>query len=115
MLYTGENTPLAAADSYTATQDIYIPDYVVTGDRYLLFVADIYNYQGETNEDNNIQAVAISLYAQDQIFNGTPGRDTLIGNDSNNLITGLQGADTLTAVNQKVFPQRAIANQAYVV
>ncbi|QFS51026.1 CARDB domain-containing protein [Nostoc sphaeroides] len=94
--YTGENTPLAAAGSYTATQDISIPNTVAGGDRYLLFVADIYNYQGETNEDNNIQAVAISLYAQDQIFNGTSSRDTLTGNDSNNLITGSQGADTLT-------------------
>ncbi|MEH1863767.1 MAG: CARDB domain-containing protein [Nostoc sp.] len=98
--YTGENTPLAAAGSYTATQDISIPNYLATGDRYLLFVADRYyygdNYQGETNENNNIQAVAISLYAQDQIFNGTSSRDTLTGNDSNNLITGLQGADTLT-------------------
>ncbi|MDZ8263045.1 CARDB domain-containing protein [Nostoc sp. ChiQUE01b] len=98
--YAGEDTPLAATDSYTATQDIYIPDYIATGDRYLLFVADkgYYgdNYEGETNEDNNIQAVAISLYAQDQVFNGTPGRDTLIGNDSNNLLAGLQGADTLT-------------------
>ncbi|MBX9255404.1 type I secretion C-terminal target domain-containing protein [Desmonostoc muscorum CCALA 125] len=101
--YTGENTPLASGGSYTATQDIYIPDYIATGDvydglrqRYLLFVADEYGYQVETNENNNIQAVAISLYAQDQIFNGTPGRDTLTGNDSNNLITGLQGADTLT-------------------
>ncbi|MBD2251345.1 CARDB domain-containing protein [Nostoc parmelioides] len=95
-LYTGENTPLASGSSYTVTEDIYIPDYLSAGEHYLLFVADIYNSQGETNENNNVQAVAISLYGQDQIFNGTSGRDTLTGNDSNNLITGLQGADTLT-------------------
>ncbi|MCF2152305.1 M10 family metallopeptidase C-terminal domain-containing protein [Desmonostoc muscorum LEGE 12446] len=91
-----EDTPLASGGSYTATQDIYIDNSVATGDRYLLFVADGVNFQGETNENNNLQAVAISLYAQDQIFNGTSGRDTLTGDNSNNLITGLQGADTLT-------------------
>ncbi|WP_414755083.1 CARDB domain-containing protein [Anabaena sp. CCY 9910] len=94
--YTRENKLLASGSSYTITQDIYIDSFVAPGDVYLLFVADHDHYQGETNEDNNIQAVAISLYAQDQIFNGTSGRDTLTGNDSNNLITGLQGADTLT-------------------
>ncbi|MBG1264753.1 type I secretion C-terminal target domain-containing protein [Nostoc sp. BAE] len=97
--YAGEDTPLAAAESYTATQDISIPDYLGTGDRYLLFLTDggyYSNNQGETNEDNNVQAVAISLYAQEQLFNGTSGRDTLTGDNSNNLITGLQGADTLT-------------------
>jgi Ca2+-binding RTX toxin-like protein len=91
-----QNTPLASDSSYTVTQDIYIYNFVAPGDRYLLFVADRYNYQGEINEDNNVQSVAISLYAQDQIFNGTPGRDTLTGGDSNNLITGFQGADILT-------------------
>ncbi|MBD2516973.1 M10 family metallopeptidase C-terminal domain-containing protein [Nostoc sp. FACHB-973] len=97
--YTGENTPLASGGSYTLTQDILIPNDVATGDVYLLFFADGGYYgsnQGETNENNNVQAVAISLYAQDQIFNGTSGRDTLTGNDRNNLITGFQGADTLT-------------------
>ncbi|MBG1265632.1 CARDB domain-containing protein [Nostoc sp. WHI] len=96
-----ENTPLASGDSYTVTQSITPYGFGGTGDYYLLFVTDHdgfqnQNNQGETNETNNVRAVAISLYAQDQIFNGTSGRDTLTGNYSNNLITGLQGADTLT-------------------
>ncbi|MFN6535591.1 MAG: CARDB domain-containing protein [Nostoc sp. EkiNYC01] len=99
------DTPLAVGSSYTATQDIAIPIGEDTGDVYLLFVADNYYYdnevtgignQGETNRYNNVRAVAISLYAEDQIFNGTSGRDTVTGDDRNNLITGLQGADTLT-------------------
>ncbi|MFN6539114.1 MAG: CARDB domain-containing protein [Nostoc sp. EkiNYC01] len=97
--HTGENTPLASGDSYTATQDISIPNFLPAGDRYLLFVADGGEYgnnQGETNEENNVGALAISLYAQDQIFNGTSGHDTLTGDDRNNLIIGLQGADILT-------------------
>ncbi|MBD2415927.1 hypothetical protein FACHB389_31060 [Nostoc calcicola FACHB-389] len=97
--YTGENTPLGSGDSYTLTRDILIPNDVTGGDVYLLFFADGGYYgsnQGETNENNNVQAVAISLYAQGQIFKGTSGRDTLTGNDRNNLITGSQGADTLT-------------------
>ncbi|MBX9255662.1 type I secretion C-terminal target domain-containing protein [Desmonostoc muscorum CCALA 125] len=94
---------LAAGASYTATQNITVPVWGDTGDVYLLFVADDYVYkyyteidnQGETIRDNNVRAVAISLYAEDQIFKGTSTRDTLTGDDRNNLITGLQGADTL--------------------
>ncbi|MBD2439767.1 CARDB domain-containing protein [Nostoc sp. FACHB-110] len=69
--YTEENTPLAAAGSYTATQDISIPDshYVATtGDRYLLFVADGSNNQVETNEDNNVFAQAITIAAPDLVI-----------------------------------------------
>ncbi|MBD2513901.1 hypothetical protein H6G93_02545 [Nostoc sp. FACHB-973] len=66
--YRGENTPLAAAGSYTATQDISIPDYGKIGDRYLLFVADRYNDQGETNEDNNVFAQAITINAPDLVI-----------------------------------------------
>ncbi|MBW4676963.1 MAG: type I secretion C-terminal target domain-containing protein [Desmonostoc geniculatum HA4340-LM1] len=95
---------LAAGASYTTTQDITVPVWGGTGDVYLLFVADDYVYkyyteinnQGETIRDNNVRAVAISLYAEDQIFKGTSARDTLTGDDRNNLIIGLQGADTLT-------------------
>ncbi|MBD2518845.1 APHP domain-containing protein, partial [Nostoc sp. FACHB-973] len=86
------DTPLAVGSSYTATQDITIPIGQNTGDVYLLFVADKYGYnydsinnypvtgignQGETNRYNNVRAVAISVYAEDQIFKGTSARDTL--------------------------------------
>ncbi|NDJ23933.1 type I secretion C-terminal target domain-containing protein [Nostoc sp. B(2019)] len=56
-----DETPLAAGASYTATQDITISNYAPLGSRYLLFVTDNSNQQGETNETNNVLAKPISL------------------------------------------------------
>jgi subtilase family serine protease len=64
------NTPLAAGTSYTFTQNINIPNTTI-GDRYLLFVADRNNQQSETDETNNIQAVAINLTAADLVVSAT--------------------------------------------
>jgi subtilase family serine protease len=64
--WTDTNTPLAAGDSYTATQSITLPSTGI-GDRYLLFVTDPYNDQGETDETNNILARSISLSAPDLV------------------------------------------------
>ena len=58
-------SPLAAGAEYTQTQTVTIPD-VGGGTFYLLFVADSYGYQGETDETNNVKAAAsISLSAPD--------------------------------------------------
>ncbi|AFY47683.1 CARDB domain-containing protein,putative collagen-binding protein,Calx-beta domain-containing protein,subtilase family protease [Nostoc sp. PCC 7524] len=59
-------TPLAADASYSITQDITLPNTTL-GNRYLLFVADGNNAQGETDETNNVQAVAIELSAPDLV------------------------------------------------
>ena len=64
--WAGNDTPLAAGASYTATQNVTLPNTTI-GNRYLLFVADGNNNQGETNETNNVQAVAINLTAPDLV------------------------------------------------
>ncbi|MBD2513900.1 hypothetical protein H6G93_02540, partial [Nostoc sp. FACHB-973] len=96
---TGENTPLAAADSYTATQDIYIDNSVATGDRYLLFVADRgyygYNYQVETDETNNVFAQAITINAPD-------------------LIVTAANAPTSAALNETISVSWTVKNQGLV-
>jgi subtilase family serine protease len=58
--WSGDNTPLSAGASYTVTQTITIPGTII-GSQYLLFAADGNDYQGETNESNNIKAVAINI------------------------------------------------------
>ncbi|MHC5598790.1 MAG: CARDB domain-containing protein [Nostoc sp.] len=95
--YTGEYTPLAVAGSYTATQDIFIPDYLGTGDRYLLFVADGGNNQGETNEDNNVFAQAIT-----------------ISNDLPDLVITAANAPTTAALNETIFVSWTVKNQGIV-
>jgi RHS repeat-associated protein len=65
--YAGYDTPLAPRASYTANQSITLLNGTALGDRYLLFLIDGLNYQGETNETNNVQAVAINLKAPDLV------------------------------------------------
>ncbi|WP_339379282.1 CARDB domain-containing protein, partial [aff. Roholtiella sp. LEGE 12411] len=60
------DTPLAAAASYNATLDITLPN-AVTGDRYLLIVADRNNVQGETSETDNVYAIPINISTVDLI------------------------------------------------
>ncbi|GAB1542664.1 hypothetical protein NUACC21_53380 [Scytonema sp. NUACC21] len=62
-----ETTPLGALSSYNVTSNVTIPTYVKAGNRYLLFVADRHNYQGETNENNNVKAVPIYIKASDLV------------------------------------------------
>jgi large repetitive protein len=60
------NGPLLPGASYTQTVNAAIPNITLDGSNYyLLFKTDAYNYQGETNEDNNVVAKAISLSAPD--------------------------------------------------
>ncbi len=63
--YVGSpSTPLAAAGDYTQTTDVNIPK-TAPGAKYLLVRADLYNYQGETDENNNVTAFPITLTAPD--------------------------------------------------
>jgi subtilase family serine protease len=62
-IWSGGYTPLEPGANYTVNQSLYIPEYTTAGDRYLLFVTDVYNYQEETNENNNVFAQAISIAA----------------------------------------------------
>ena len=59
-------TPLAANGSYTINKDIFLPS-TATGNRYLLLVTDGSSNQGETNENNNVKAIPITLTAPDLI------------------------------------------------
>lgn len=61
-------TPLAAGGQYDISRTIALPGDAATGNRYLLFVADNYNYQGETDETNNVRAVAININAPDLVI-----------------------------------------------
>ncbi|MEX2552087.1 MAG: CARDB domain-containing protein, partial [Actinomycetota bacterium] len=63
-VWTSAYTPLAAGASYTIERTFTLPS-TATGNLYLLFVTDRYNYQGETNENNNLVAHPISLNAPD--------------------------------------------------
>jgi subtilase family serine protease len=56
----GNNIPLASDASYTLSQNIYLPTSAL-GDGYLLVKTDIYGYQIETNETDNVKAVAIAV------------------------------------------------------
>ena len=53
---------LAIDDSYTVTQDIYLSNAAL-GDGYLLIKTDAYNNQLETDETDNIQAIAFNITA----------------------------------------------------
>ena len=59
---TDDRTPLAAGDSYTVNKNLVIP-HTTTGDRYLLFVTDRNNVQGETDETDNIYALPVNIAA----------------------------------------------------
>jgi RHS repeat-associated protein len=73
--FTGANTPLAAGGNYTETVNITLPDSG-TGNRYLLFQADNYGYQGETSEDDNLFVLPITVTAPNLIVTSATAPDT---------------------------------------
>jgi subtilase family serine protease len=68
-----QHSPLPnTTGEYTATASGIIPGPIATGTYYLLVVADSGNDQGESNENNNVRAVPITITAADvQIENFT--------------------------------------------
>ena len=64
--YEGNHVPLANGGSYSDTQNITLPS-TATGSRYLLFVANSSNSLPETNQNNNVFAVPITLTAPDLV------------------------------------------------
>ncbi len=74
--FTAESElPLAAGGAYTATADVTIPAKD-PGGYYLLFIADGQDYQPESNEDNNVLAVAVDVVAPDLIVSEVSGPDS---------------------------------------
>ena len=67
---TGEQTPLAGGDSYTVNRNITIP-HTATGNRYLLFVADKLNAQGEIDETDNVYALPVDIKAPNLTISAT--------------------------------------------
>jgi subtilase family serine protease len=63
-VWQGSFTPLAAGATYSRTLNVTLPS-TATGDRYLLFKADNYNYQSETDENNNVYSLPINISASD--------------------------------------------------
>ncbi|MEI6445074.1 MAG: CARDB domain-containing protein, partial [Nostocales cyanobacterium ELA583] len=78
-VWEGALTPLAAAGTYTKTLNVTLPS-TATGDRYLLFKVDGYDNQGETDETNNVKAVAINISAADlQVTAATAPTTAVLG------------------------------------
>jgi subtilase family serine protease len=63
--WTADQTPLAANGTYTVTRDYTVGSNIPTGSKYLIYVTDRLNYQGETNENNNYVAKQIEISATD--------------------------------------------------
>ena len=84
--YTDDNTPLAPGDSYSNQENIIISNYIQPGSRYLLFVTDDDNQQGESNETNNVYAAPIEIKEPNLKISETGGLDTpLYGGDVYNI------------------------------
>ncbi len=113
-------TPLAARDNYTISQNVALPSRLL-GNRYLLFVTDRDNSQGETDETNNLKAVAINLIApslnlgqtitstiaQNKYFNVNLDTDSLLYFDA--LTNNGNFKWSLTGADGKVVDSRSFA------
>ena len=73
--------PVAANATYAVTKNITLPS-AGAGDRYLIFVADAFHYQGEADETNNTKAVLITLGAPDLILSESTAPGTAISGDT---------------------------------
>ncbi|QGZ92576.1 CARDB domain-containing protein [Microcystis aeruginosa] len=94
--YIDSQTPLAADGSYTITRNITLPNNIaLAGERYLLFVADGSRNQSETNDNNNAQALPITL--------GYPDLIPSITGAPSNAISGTTIPFQWTVKNQGLF------------
>lgn len=66
-IYNGGNTPLPAHSSYTVSTNITI-QATTSGTKYLFLVADGYDNQGETNENNNVYGISITINLPDLVI-----------------------------------------------
>jgi hypothetical protein len=98
--------PLAAGVSYSVTQSLTLTSEFQAGSYYLLVATDgDKNYQVETNEENNVTAVAIDIVNKEPVkglnLKGTNGQDTLKGGSDNDTLSGLSGNDSLIGGNNQ--------------
>ena len=80
--------PLASGDSHTFNEDIKIYSNVTPGSYNLLFVADYFNKQGETNEDNNVFSVPIEVTAPNLEITAEIDKTQAIPSEITQLIPG---------------------------
>ncbi len=59
-----DNSPLAPGASYTRNENVRLPGGI-SGDAYILFIADAYHAQGDVNRANNVESLPIHLDAPD--------------------------------------------------
>ncbi|MCZ8356871.1 MAG: hypothetical protein O9350_03135, partial [Microcystis sp. LE19-388.1G] len=59
-IYSSDGLPLGPKETYTVSSTITLPSHVA-GSGYLLFKTDAYNYQVESNENDNVYALDIAL------------------------------------------------------
>ncbi|MGE4003055.1 MAG: CARDB domain-containing protein, partial [Planctomycetaceae bacterium] len=85
---TSEYSPLAGGGNYVLNEQLTIPAEVAAGHKFLLFVADASNQQSESNDSNNVRAVAVQT--------GDPAPDLTVSELSVEPSIGLQSGDTLT-------------------
>ncbi|MCL1475465.1 CARDB domain-containing protein [Argonema antarcticum] len=77
---TEDKTLLAANSFYEQNLNIEIPDNTGIGSKYLLFIADGDDIQGETDNANNLKAVPIEVKAPDLVVsNITAPQEALSG------------------------------------
>ncbi|MDJ0568533.1 MAG: CARDB domain-containing protein [Pleurocapsa sp. MO_192.B19] len=81
-----ESTPLDNGESYTVTNSFDLPDAEpgdepdgMASQRYLLFVANRWNYQYETNQENNTVAIPIVISPPDVDLTITTDLEALTG------------------------------------
>jgi subtilase family serine protease len=95
-LWAGSFTPLASGATYTRTANVTLPS-TATGDRYLLFKADNYNYQGETDENNNVYSRPINISASDLQITDTNAPETAVLGETVELTWTVSNQGTGTA------------------
>ncbi len=112
--------PLAAGQGYHYAIDIPLPN-VAPGDYYLLFVADAWSEQLETNESNNVAFLPITISAPDADFQidtlnlpttGTLGGQVLIDYTASNHGSDPAGADWYDTLY--LTPDGTLNNAVYV-
>jgi hypothetical protein len=97
---------LPAGASYSVTQSLTLTSEFQSGSYYLLVATDgDKNYQVESNEENNVTAVAIDIVNKEPVkglnLRGTNGQDTLKGGSGNDTLSGLSGNDSLIGGNNQ--------------
>ncbi len=60
-IYSYYGLPLEPNETYTVSRNVTLPSSEAVGNGYLLFKTDAYNYQVESNENDNVYAQAIDI------------------------------------------------------